>query len=1325
MALNPLLVLLGTSAKKVANSTIGQAVKQAATKKVAEVKNSMVEHAKQEQIRNSVLPGSLTSVAYAGSKEQRRAEQDKWLADNGYLEKKPQQSIEVSPNYVPNTTYGAMPQSMQNMTRAQKDEAFAKSFVKDLNSRVGNGLINTVEYAANRLKQIPQNLDKISQIRPDKSIENPFVRSLDQTARFLVGDKDQPGIFGTGYSAAEVVVPQLRAATLTPQIIGTASNNILPEEVAPYLGRLLQAYSVVKSPYKGVALGNIAVDEASDAVSRAATGKNLFEAIDSSTLPDPLKGFLKSGYNIGSGLLGAKYGMKVDKMAKNTKSAASDLQASIKAGVEDYRRTGNLQSALQAADNAVVLPKKTLGSSDGQAEVLGWNSKTKKVEKPVFKEGDIQGKINALEQSLGLAPTVEGSTLEGSRGLGKVASGIRKAKNAAESLVFGKEAVGEQGIYATQQQKLRSAAQGKLNQAMSDQGVAGAVVRNPVRALFGQAGMTDEQKTMRGKLKGQIALANDLAGKLAESVYKLTMKDPASLERIHAELDPELYSKNTTVKSRPLNSDEQLAVNQLKTASDMLNEMNYQNGFLSKQTYEKGKNGKYIARAYIDYDFAKSPQAKKLGVKPFDPLELGMFNNRQEVTDWHRERAIKDPAWLMSKRVHETLVNDAVKKYNEWAATKPEYVSDVPMKGFTKVEVFEKGASRQKIVDEMIRQQYGDVSGKELKKIRESMKGLTDNDISTYQKKIYGDLAGKYVRQDILEDVRGFYYNNQILQAVYDGLKMYNNLGVRQGLKKLKTVYNPAVRAGNRFGGVVFANFMGVNPLSFIKTYTGVKQNSKLWRALQAEGVLGTDYAKNEIRKTAMDIASPPKEQGLLVRAAKKIDDSVSSSYGKVDDKGKVAVAQVLLDRGYSFDYVVKQLRQGMQDYSVVGKAYDVSSKMPVFGKAFGKFLPNAVMIMKNGMLNRPLRMITTMYMIKAMADIASTGKAPLVGQVFNQQETEEDRKTRESRIGTSYVPFSELLVENGIPLTVQTPFGEINFGRMFGLQSLQPEKGASLYNDLLTFSPFDDSVASDVLAGPLLTAGGALKALLAGEKNSLENDFRGKSIRDPEMDKFKADTYLPKGEQLANIGSYLFRSYAPQQVNDAMDITNAFRGKEDFYGRNKTPAQAISRAAGFKLETFGKKEAQRARDKQLTYEEKQQDGQDRFDLTYTVKQAVRNGSFDPAQLDAVRTKNIQRDSYVTDKEIAKAKESDTYSDWSDDEIRIKLQVSKIKENIRNTNNLVMKDIVEEGRTNRGSREMLRAQYDELIKEGAATYADPVDKLDYIKKRLEELESKW
>ena len=191
-----------------------------------------------------------------------------------------------------------------------------------------------------------------------------------------------PKVASQGYKAAEYVVPELRTATVVPNAIGQASNAFLPSKVSGLVTPVAQAYSVLRSPNKWAALGNLGIDYGTDAISQLTTGKTLNQNIDESSLPDYGKGLLKTGYNIASGLLGAKLGNKAGKYVGDVGKAAREAAPAIAEGRRVYNETGDFDKAIEAITEKNLELQRSLTGKTGESEVQGFRQVAPSYEAP-------------------------------------------------------------------------------------------------------------------------------------------------------------------------------------------------------------------------------------------------------------------------------------------------------------------------------------------------------------------------------------------------------------------------------------------------------------------------------------------------------------------------------------------------------------------------------------------------------------------------------------------------------------------------------------------------------------------------------------------------------------------------------------------------------------------------------------------------------------------------------------------------------------------------------------------------------------------------------
>ena len=636
------------------------------------------------------------------------------------------------------------------------------------------------------------------------------------------------------------------------------------------------------------------------------------------------------------------------------------------------------------------------------------------------------------------------------------------------------------------------------------------IVRNTaslLQDLAGNLGKSGEQIIRKSQFSGGIDYATKLGGDTQKYISSLVGNSTESLSKIHSVLDPELST--TKVDYESLTPKEKEATDFLRYVSDFINETNFKNEFISKEKYLENTDGKYIARAYEPYDFP--PELADFMEQRNQKLDLDPFKQRTEVTDWKQENAIRDPAYLVAKRLQQTLFNDNFKSMANWLNT-TDMVSDTMKPGYVKVA----------------------------------------------DHKAYGEMSGKFIRKDALEDIKGFFFSNQTAQKAYDMLNWWDKLAPRRFRKKMLTVFNPAVRLGNNVGNYVFSWFNGINPVTFASNRSwadkAMKGNDPLYRRAIKDGLLGSDLTRGDIQRFANELKTGTKDDGVL----RKIDKVLSDSYGRVDDLAKLSALKTHLDRGFTYDEAFKRVYNGFQNYNAVGFLYDVGAKIPILGNPFVRFKADILRMMKNAVVDHPVRTAGTILAWNLFTDVMSGISG----------ETQVDRETREQRLGAPRIPFTN------VSLAVQTPWGEVNASRLVGLYAMNQLGESGGTSDVADYLPFEAPALKNVGTDPLV--GGALSV-------AVDTDFRGKKISDPDYSKYTG-SLLTDEEKNANRVKYLMRAYNLPTLNDVSDIGSAVKGEPNFYGSKRTPIQSILRTGGLKVEQFGAEEAQLARDKNDMY---------------------------------------------------------------------------------------------------------------------------------------------
>ncbi len=639
------------------------------------------------------------------------------------------------------------------------------------------------------------------------------------------------------------------------------------------------------------------------------------------------------------------------------------------------------------------------------------------------------------------------------------------------------------------------------------------LVRNAATNLqnfFRGAGMSPERANASMDLRGGIANANERAYNVMDSLYKSLNNDKASLERINAVLDPELAK--TKVKLADLTDTEKQVYGIIREGLDLVHDTSYANGHISSELYQANK-GKYTPRLYEVMELPA--EVNKFVTQGSKKINNDLYKQRTETNDWKLENSLNDPVYALGKRLSQVETNSAIKQYTNFLASNQRFISDVERPGFTK---------------------------------------LSDSPA-------YGALSGKYVLNSAAEDLKGFFFANQAVQNLYDVFKAYDRLPIRQLQKKLLTVFNPTTNVGNIVSDQVFGFVTGVDPLTLNKNLIDLKSNPSSFKQLSdylmSKGITGTDITRSDFvnKLSSIDELAKGKKPGVI----KNVTDKITSFYGGTDDAYKVAAFKSLLNKGFSLEEATRKVADGFQNYSNVGKFYDVWAKTPIVGSAFIKFQGDLMRIIKNGAVNNPLGLISFLGTLWGVARLSSK----LSG------ESDSDREVRENRFGAPMIPGLK------IPLTWQTPMGEINAARY-----VSPFFANNEVTNMAKMLPFVPTINTkkDVASNIAINAN---DPLLSPAINLLVNrDFRGKAIADPNENKYQPST-LTSGEQNLNRLKFAGRAYTPPPINSLIDVKAAAEGKPNMYGAKQSVPQAVARLAGIKVQKYGPEEvqAQKAKD--------------------------------------------------------------------------------------------------------------------------------------------------
>lgn len=607
----------------------------------------------------------------------------------------------------------------------------------------------------------------------------------------------------------------------------------------------------------------------------------------------------------------------------------------------------------------------------------------------------------------------------------------------------------------------------------------------------------------------------------------------------------------TKVTFDQLSPKEQQVYKLIREGLDLVHETSYANGHISAELFAKNR-GKYSPRLY---EVMELPEEVSKFVTQGKKIANDLYKSRKDIDAWKMDNSLNDPVYGLGKRLAQVETNKAIKQYTDFLSSNPRFVSDIERPGFTK---------------------------------------LSDSPA-------YGSLKGKYVLNSAAEDLKGFFFASEAMNNLYDVFRAYDRMGVRQLQKKLLTVFNPTTNVGNIVSDQVFGFVTGVDPLTLNKNLIELKTNPAQYKQisdyLMRKGIIGTDITRTDFvnKLGQIDDLASGKKPNIVARGANK----VQSFYGGTDDVYKASAFKALLDKGFSLEEATRKVADGFQNYANVGKFYDVWAKTPVVGSAFIKFQGDLIRIIKNGAVNNPLGLISFLGTLWGVARLSSK----LSG------ESDEDRTTRENRFAAPMIPGLK------IPLTWQTPFGEINAARY-----ISPFFANNETTSISKMFPFVPNIQpnKDVASNIAMNAN---DPLLATPVQLLVNrDFRGKPISDPKENKYQASTLTPQ-EKLTNQALFAGRAYLPPPANSAIDVASVASGGKDMYGRTQTVPQAVARMGGIKITQFGPKEAEESRQKDAEYDQYANEGIDK--QINSVHKQVLKGEITQQQADG-RIKNLQ-----------------------------------------------------------------------------------------------------
>ena len=664
----------------------------------------------------------------------------------------------------------------------------------------------------------------------------------------------------------------------------------------------------------------------------------------------------------------------------------------------------------------------------------------------------------------------------------------------------------------------------KVKQGLQSRNKISRTVAQTATNWFNGLPRDREDLIQKRQLTGKQNLAFVEGEALTKNLQQFVNADKESLRRVHAVLDPELYADEdiSNISLEDLTDNERALADNLRDLNNKIHQFNFDLGFIDKETYDKFKDS-YIGREYdvfveeaLDISQEYFPQSKI-----FDKI----FKQRKEIDQWKIDHKIEDPIYLTVSRLMQTERNAAVLSYSQ-------YIND------------QVGTVRDYATQEEARADgYTILNGK-----------------------AYGELNGKAVPNYIAEDFKGYFFANEMMDKLYDVVTIYDKSAARQFLKRYHTVYSPVVQLGNLLSNQAFAFTSGVNAVELWaevgNANASLKNKDNDYKKLVLNNIIGANILKQDLAPMSkqLEVFQTKEEvksiKDKVSRGFKKLDDKARDLYSKSDDLMKLAAFKALKKQGLNDTDAIERVFEGFQNYSTVGKVWDMSSKVPVFGNAYIKFQADLQRIVKNAVIKRPLTTASFLGALKLMALMASEAS----------EESEEARDIRESR---PFIPKINLGAFD-IPLVTKVGDKEVNLARFISPYYNYDIPNETWLEKLSAMTPFQLE-QFETQAGQKAIGFKAPDVLLGSFYSAFvsNRDFRGKAITDPYASKYK-ESGLSEEEKFFNRLTYVSRSIVPL-YSTADDLYKAQMYGEDTYGRDKTVLDIIASKI-VKIQTFDDK---------------------------------------------------------------------------------------------------------------------------------------------------------
>ena len=215
--------------------------------------------------------------------------------------------------------------------------------------------------------------------------------------------------------------------------------------------------------------------------------------------------------------------------------------------------------------------------------------------------------------------------------------------------------------------------------------------------------------------------------------------------------------------------------------------------------------------------------------------------------------------------------------------------------------------------------------------VQSRFKLMSDSILSGTNKKRFGELAGKYVDQDVARDLNHI-YNYSTVDKIRQKqiVKQFDSL--QSIWKKTKTAWNLGTHVGNTASNVMLIDFADTNLKYVGKAIKEMRDpNSALHRQAQIDGIFDADLISKEFKDSLSEIETAlmklqaddvgsgilEKSKGALKWAKKMSIDKMERAYQLEDQVFRMAVYMDRLDKGLSQTDAALDARKWFIDYDI------------------------------------------------------------------------------------------------------------------------------------------------------------------------------------------------------------------------------------------------------------------------------------------------------------------------------------------------------------------------------------------------------------------------